>query len=164
MLTRKQLKQLRDEITLNSLLIKDYSNSLFIKPQTVCNFFNSFIDYMECSYLNKYKHNASSYNDLFDEYDNLNNLYEYYNYLYEYDALVQDDYIASKAINNSDGIVIYNVNDNYIKVAYYYLSGLYMRNTKIKTLKLHYGIKKDDYYFILDNRRYYLNEFMRVDY
>ena len=91
MLTKKQLKQLRDEIVLNSIFLKDYDNTLFIKRDRVCNFFNSFIEYIEEIYTEKHGHSAYSYDDLFKEYDNINTLYDYYKYM-EYDPLLQDDY------------------------------------------------------------------------
>ena len=40
-MTYKQFKQLRNEIVLNSLFLKDYSNSFYIKNKTVCAFFDS---------------------------------------------------------------------------------------------------------------------------
>lgn len=91
MLTKKQLKQLKNEIVLNSLFMKDYDNTLFIKRDRVCNFFNSFIEYIEEIYTERHGHSAYSYNELFKEYDNINNLYNYY-CMFEEDPLLQDDY------------------------------------------------------------------------
>ena len=162
MLNKKQLKQLRKEIVLNSIFLKDYDNTLFIKNKTVCDFFDSYIEYL---YELASEKNIND-NDVFDKLDNINNLYDYYS-LFEYDPLLHDDFISSKAINNSDSVVIYHIDDvysynPYIKVAYYYLDGLYMNASKIKALKLYESVKRG-FYFILDKTRYYINDFVRVD-
>lgn len=168
MLNKKQLKQLRKEIVLNSIYLKDYDNTLFIKNKTVCDFFDSYIEYLyEIASEKNIKVNDNNYYDVINKLDTINNLYDYYSYL-EYDPLLNDDFIASKAINNSDSVVIYQIDDvcsynPYIKVAYYYLDGLYMNTSKIKTLKLYDSVKRG-YYFILDKRRYYIDDFMRVNY
>lgn len=160
MLNKKQLKQLRKEIVLNSLYLNDYDNSFFIKNKTVCDFFDSYIEYL---YELASEKNIDD-NDVLDKLDNIDNLYNYY-LSFEYDPLLKDDFIASKAINNSDSVVIYQIENgynSYIKVAYYFLSGLYMNTSKIKTLKLYESVKRG-FYFILDKTRYYINDFVRVD-
>lgn len=162
MLTKKQLKQLRNEICLNSLYLKDYENSLYIKEKTVCNFFDSFLEYI----YNEYDVTGLDFNDVMDKYDNIETLYNYY-LLFEDDPLKQDDYIATKHINNSDGIVIYNIEshyiNNYVLVAIHYLSGLYIFNTKIKKYKLYCSCKRG-YYFNYNKTKYYIDDFIKVNY
>lgn len=163
MLTKNQLKQLRKEIVLNSLFLNDYNNSLFIKNKTVCAFMDSYIEYLyEIAHENNFK--SDNITDVLNEYDNIENLYNYY-LCYENDPLLQDDYIATKHINNSDGIVIYHIKYHYnnsVYAAFMCLHGLYYENTKIKEYKLYESIK-NGYYFKINNTRYYINDFMRVN-
>lgn len=167
MLTKNQLKQLRKEIVLNSLYLNDYNNSLFIKNKTVCAFMDSYIEYLyEIAHENNFK--SDDILDVIDEYDDIDNLYNYY-LCYEDDPLLQDDYIASKLLNNSDVIVIYSIDssyiylNNYVLVAIHYLSGLYIYNTKIKKYKL-YDSSKRGYYFNYNKNRYYIDDFIKVNY
>ena len=46
MLTKNQLKTLRNDVVLNSLFLKDYSNNLYIKNDNVCAFFDSYMEYL----------------------------------------------------------------------------------------------------------------------
>ena len=161
MLTKKQLKQLRKEIVLNSLYIKDYSNSLYIDPKTCCNFFDSYIE--ELYYIAEEDgFNSDDISDIIDKYDNIENLYNYY-LCYEDEPLLQDDFIASKPINNSDAIIIYNVDDYYIITGMIYLSGLYMKSAKITRNKIYHDGNGDPY-FNKYGSRYYLSDFMRKDF
>ena len=74
MLTKNQLKQLRKEIVLNSLYLKDYSNSLYIKEKTACAFFDSYIEYLyEIATEDQFK--SKDILDVIDRYDNIDNLY-----------------------------------------------------------------------------------------
>lgn len=73
MLTRLQLRQLRNEITINSLFLKDYSNTLDIDPKKVYNFFDSFLDYIF-----EERSNGLDFYDVLDKYDNISTLYDYY--------------------------------------------------------------------------------------
>lgn len=166
MLTKKQLKQLRNQVVLNSLYTSDYLNSLFIKEKTAFNFFKGYVEHLEeIATEEGYIFSDNNFFDFIKKYDTFNNLYNYY-YMFEEDPLIQDNFIASKPLNNSDGIVIYKINDRftypYIYVAYLYLSGLYIKNTRIKKLRLYESVKRG-YYFILDKSRYYLDEFARVN-
>lgn len=72
MLSKRQLKQLRSEIVMNSVFLKDYSNSLNINEKTACNFFDGYSEYIDDENLQ----------------DNINNLYDYY-CIYDYDPLVR---------------------------------------------------------------------------
>lgn len=169
MLNKKQLKQLHDGIVLNSLLLKDYSNTLFIKEKTACAFFDSYIKNLNDIAAENNDQNIDIY-DLIDKYDNIDNLYNFYNDLCidGYDPLLQDDYIAYKHINNSDGIVIYLIDDYIlyptVKTAFIY-SNLFNGsvNTKIKNNKL-YESKRNGYYFIKNHQRYYINDFMKTNF
>lgn len=161
MLTKNQLKQLRKEIVLNSLFLNDYNNSLFIKNKTVCAFMDSYIEYLyEIAHENNFK--SDNITDVLNEYDNIENLYNYY-LCYENGPLLQDDYIATKPVNNSDSMVIYEIDYNYVLVGGIYSSGLYMNTERIKRLKLYYAVRRG-YYFIYYNRRYYIDDFMKVNF
>ena len=46
MLTKNQLYNLRKQVTINSVMLKDYSNNMFISEKTACNFFDSYIEYL----------------------------------------------------------------------------------------------------------------------
>lgn len=160
MLNKKELKQLRNEITLNSVMLKDYSNSLYIKDITACSFFDSYIEYLqELS-------NSDDINDIL-KHDNFNNLYNYYLMLCGggYDPLCKDDYIAY--FNNSvfSGVVVYFINSYYVVAASYGLLGVNnsFNNDRITTNRLYYSSKKDGYYFIKNHRRYYINNFIKTN-
>lgn len=164
MLTKRQLKQLRNEIVLNSLFYKDYSNSLYIKEKTACDFFDGYVEYLlEIAQENNIK--TDSILDIIYLYDNINNLWNYYN-LIEGDALPRDNYIAYKNDSVFSGLVIYYLSSDYVICASYFLSGYdnHFNNDKTTRNKLYYSSKKDDYYFIKHKTRYYLKDFMRVDY
>ena len=162
MLTKNQLKKLRSEIVLNSLFLKDYSNSLFIKEKTACDFFNSYIEYLyELSDENTQE--KLDFYDILDRFDNIKNLWDYY-FIFEDDPLLQDDFIAIKHLSNSFGIVIYNVNnDNSITCASYGLLGgnNQFTNDKITKNKVYYDSIGDPY-IIKYRQRHYLKDFMKV--
>ena len=161
MLTKNQLKTLRNDVVLNSLFLKDYSNNLYIKNDNVCAFFDGYMEY-----LNELAKNDAFSGDVIDiitKYDNINNLYNYY-LMFDSDPLLQNDFIASKPINNSDAVVIYDVvnglND-YVLSSIIYLSGYSSKNTKIVKNKIHRD-SQGDAYIIKYNNRHYLNDFMRA--
>ena len=167
MLTKKEIKTLKNEIVLNSLFLKDYSNSLYIKNKTVYSFFDSYIENLYDIAENDGFINHDIY-DILEKYDNIDVLYNYYLSLCidGYDPLCKDDYIAY--FNNSvfSGLVIYSINDFYVVVASYGLLGVNnsFNNDKLTINRLHYSVKKDDYYFIKNHRRYYINDFMKTNY
>ena len=165
MLSKNQLKQLRKQIILNSLYTKDYSNNLFIKEKTAYAFFDGYIEYLlEIATDNGIKVNDNNYMDILKKYDTFKNLYEWY-YTFEHDPLVQDNYIAVRQLNNADGIVIYYIDYDarYVITSIHYLSGLYIHNTRITKNKLYIN-KSGDYYFIKNGIKYYLLNFMCIDY
>lgn len=159
------LHQLKKEIILNSLFLKDYKNTLFIKEKTACSFFDSYIEYLH-ELASDDGFNSDDVIDVINKYDTLDNLYNYYS-LYESDPLIQDNIIASKPINNSDAMVIYKIIDygynQYLYAGFLCLSGLYIKSSKIKKYKL-YDSYARGYYFNYKNKRYYINDFLKVDY
>lgn len=71
-LTKEQLWKLRKEIRLGSIYIDDYKNSFGIEPQSVCNFFDSFIEDAQ-------QDDDGSFNNRnIKEFDNADELYNYY--------------------------------------------------------------------------------------
>ncbi len=73
-LTKEQLWELRKEITLNSLFIRDYENSFDIDPQECCTFFDG---YVESLYMYSNDKNADFF-EIADKYDNIENLYGFW--------------------------------------------------------------------------------------
>ena len=84
-MTKQELQQLRNEITLNSLYTSDYDNSFNIDPQQVQDFFDGYLAYCEtipndngdllCDMDLSY---ADYYDTLFTIANNIDNLYDYY--------------------------------------------------------------------------------------
>lgn len=71
-LTKEQLWKLRKEISLGSIYIDDYKNSFGIEPQSVCNFFDSFIEDAQ-------QDDDGNFNNRnIKEFDNAEELYNYY--------------------------------------------------------------------------------------
>ena len=162
MLNKNQLKQLRSEITLNSMFMSDYSNTLMIKNKTVFNFFDSFIDYIYES------SRGFDFYEILEKHDNIDEIYNYYidSCIDGYDPLSPDDYIAYKNDTAFSGVVIYEINNGDFKpiiTASYHLNKYgCMVIDKITSNRL-YIDNIGDYYFIKNKKRYYLNDFMRVD-
>ena len=161
MMTYKQFKQLRNEIVLNSLFLKDYSNSFYIKNKTVCAFFDSAIESINDDY--KESHNKDI--DISDITTEM--LYNYYKTL-EYDPLYSDEYIAFYEIATynaiGDGLFMYDIKigcDSYALISYYKYSAGY----GYTTLPLRwYKIKSDrqgDKYIEYKKHRYYLDHFIK---
>lgn len=74
-LSKRQLKQLRKEIVLNSIYIKDYDNSFNFNKNFICDFFGGYCEELNTIY------NADNKRDFFDivrKHDNIKNLYNYY--------------------------------------------------------------------------------------
>lgn len=90
MLSKKQFKQLRGEIVLNSLFMKDYKNSLGIDPQNVIVFFDSYLDYKTNEYEEDHvdatlEEKDNYFYELLEKND-IDDMFNYYSYL-EFDAL-----------------------------------------------------------------------------
>lgn len=163
MLTKNKLKQLRNEITLNSLDLKDYSNTLNIKEKTASSFFDSCMNEL------LEKASADGFHgdiiDIIDKYDNIDNLYNYYieSCVDGYDPLLQDDYIASLSISALNGVLCYFVNDLIITVASFYINRYgYMIINKITSNSIYYD-NDGAAYFFKDKHKYYLSELVRVE-
>lgn len=78
-MTRDMLWLLRKQILLNSLFIRDYRNTFKIDPHVVCDFFDSFLSYLD----EQMEHDIPGYDDshFFDFlpfYDTQENLWEWY--------------------------------------------------------------------------------------
>lgn len=162
MMTYNNFKKLRNEIVLNSLFLKDYSNSFYIKNKTVCAFFDSAIEYINDDY--KEKNNKDI--DICDITTEM--LYDYYKTL-EYDPLASDDCIAYHEIATfnaiGDGLYMYDVKcgcDDAVLIAYYKYSAGY--GITISPLRW-YKIKSDsegDRYIEYKKHRYYLDNFIKA--
>lgn len=77
-LTVNQLKQLRSEIVLCSLYMKDYENS-FMTREEAFNIFDGYADYLEDLMIdNVYNFNDSMFFDYLDRFDNTDTLKDYY--------------------------------------------------------------------------------------
>lgn len=160
MLTKNELKQLRNEIVLNSILLKDYSNSLYISEKTACSFFDSFIDYI----YNEYS-NGLDFNEVLEQYDNIDVLYDYYIdcCINGYDRLLKDDYIGYIFIGIGYSIVVYAISDYDITVAT--LENDVRGNpriTKITTNRLYYD-NTGNAYFMKYGYKYYIDEIVKKD-
>ena len=82
MLSKKELKQLRNEIVLNSVFIKDYSNSLGIDENKVCTFFDGYAEYLNELALSG-KNYKIDYYERITKYDTIKNLWNYYNIFFD---------------------------------------------------------------------------------
>ena len=71
-LTDADLVKLRQEITLNSVFLKDYTNTLGIDPNDAYTFFDGYVEYLE-GLMALYGHKGN-YQDILKEYDNEENL------------------------------------------------------------------------------------------
>jgi hypothetical protein len=91
-MTKQELQQLRNEITLNSLFTDDYTNSFNIDPRQVQDFFDGWVDYCRLEneeYLSEFG-NDQYYVELFNIANNIDNLVDYYIYMFEEDPLSQE--------------------------------------------------------------------------
>ena len=78
-MTSEMLWSLRKEIILNSMFVADYRNTLGIDPHVVCNFFDSYLSYLD----EEMKLTISGYDDahFFDhlpDFDTEENLWNWY--------------------------------------------------------------------------------------
>lgn len=98
-MTKQELQQLRNEITLNSLYTSDYENSFNIDPRQVQDFFDSYLEDCETISVNDNGDllcdivdtltNDQYYDTLFKIANDIDNLYNYY-YSYDLDPLSQE--------------------------------------------------------------------------
>lgn len=80
--TREDLQSLRNEVVLNSLYVSDYNNSFGISANSVCDFFDSYMSFIEemanedgFEYGRQSEH---TFADFFEKYDTIDNLLEWY--------------------------------------------------------------------------------------
>ena len=80
----EDLQQLRKEIVLNSLFVSDYNNSFGISAKSVCDFFDSYMEFLsELAFEDNFKIGDPSkgmhtYDEFFDKYDTIDNLENWY--------------------------------------------------------------------------------------
>ena len=72
-ISEKELIKLREEIPVGSLFIADYRNSFDLDPRAVCDFFDSYLDYLE-ELMNDDGIKDDDFWKRFPEYDNDDNL------------------------------------------------------------------------------------------
>lgn len=78
-LTKEELWSLRKEITLNSLYIADYRNSFGFDAHCVCDFFDSWLSYMENEMIEDGHADAGDkFFDCLKDYDNADFLWSWY--------------------------------------------------------------------------------------
>lgn len=153
MLTKKEFYQLRKEIVLNSLYLNDYKNSFNIKEKSVCDFFESALEYVNETY--KETHNADI--DIFNV--KTSKLYEYYKYL-EFDPLQSNDYRGCIAFTAFNGLLFYGFKygvTDYILVSYYYYDKY---GIMVISKPRYYKIYGD--YFMYKNQKINIVEFQLV--
>ena len=76
-LSTEQLYALRKEIVLNSLFLKDYSNSFGIEEKEVCDFFMGYVEYL-FEIAEEDLHSDYDFFEIAEHYDNDNNLFNYW--------------------------------------------------------------------------------------
>lgn len=78
-LSCKMLWNLRKEIRLNSLFISDYQNSFGIDPHVVCDFFDSYLSYLNEEMTQTIpEYDDRNFFDLLPKYDTEENLWNWY--------------------------------------------------------------------------------------
>lgn len=68
-LTKEQIWQLRQQVVVGSLFLKDYENDFGFDKNFVCTFFDGYIEYLQECF-------GADYD--FEKCDNINNLYDWY--------------------------------------------------------------------------------------
>lgn len=82
-LTKQDLTKLRKEIVLNSLYYSDYSNSFGFREDSVCAFFEGYVDYItEIAEEDGFVFTDNNFFDMVNKYDTEDNLWSWY-YCYE---------------------------------------------------------------------------------
>ena len=104
-LSKDDLKKLRSEITLCSVMIKDYKNSFGFDPNKMCDFFEGYAEYIELLMIDGDQDTVHFYEYLKD-YDNEDTLYDYYSemseseldYYFEKPDVVTDVLVGASAV------------------------------------------------------------------
>ena len=86
MLTKKQLAQLRADIIFCSYYLRDYANRFDIDEETVCNFFDSYAEYL-AELMAEDGHTDGEFFDMLEQYDTADNLWSYYSGMFVEDPL-----------------------------------------------------------------------------
>jgi hypothetical protein len=96
--TKEDLQALRKEICLNSLFVSDYENSFGISAKSVCDFFDSYMDFIwdiahnEDNFIVGYpNYGDHTYSEFFEKYDTIDNLWEWYNCYESFEWVEYDD-------------------------------------------------------------------------
>lgn len=76
-LNESQLWELRQQIVLNSIFIKDYENDFEFDPNSICNFFDGYIEYI-LDIAAEDGNGDLGMNEILKRYDNPDNLFDYY--------------------------------------------------------------------------------------
>lgn len=78
-MTKQMLWNLRQEITLNSLYVADYGNSLAIDERAVCDFFDGYLEYLHEIMQDEIPgYDDAEFFDHLSAYDNAENLWNWY--------------------------------------------------------------------------------------
>lgn len=80
-LTLSQLKELRYEVVMNSLFLKDYENSFGIDAKEVCDFFDGYVQYL-FEIAEEKLHSDYDFYEVIENYDSTSNLLKYFMYFY----------------------------------------------------------------------------------
>ena len=72
------LWNLRNEIVLGSIFVNDYENSLGIDASDVCNFFDSYMEYLSCIHYDENNGTDDTFWGYVAEHDNIVNLYNFF--------------------------------------------------------------------------------------
>jgi hypothetical protein len=95
--TKEDLQSLRNEIVLNSLFVSDYNNSFGISANSVCDFFDSYMEFLsELAFEDNFKIGDPSkgmhtYSEFFEKYDTIENLLEWYGCYESFDWVEYDE-------------------------------------------------------------------------
>jgi hypothetical protein len=112
-LTKQDLTKLRKEIVLNSLYISDYRNSFGFREDSVCAFFEGYVDYItELAEEDGFVFTDNNFFDMVNKYDTEDNLLSWY-YCYEDFSWVKYDcfFIGDKVKWADPGIEDYDEED-----------------------------------------------------
>ena len=77
--TQEELWDLRQQVPLFSIFVKDYVNTFHVDPECVCNFFDGYADYLETE-MKEYEDNYKDeqFYELLPKYDTPEALYDWW--------------------------------------------------------------------------------------
>ena len=76
MFSKNKLKELREQIVLNSIYVHDYENNMGIEAKVCCDFFDGYVSYLQ--ELEKENGEDLDFDEFFDKYDTTDNLWDWY--------------------------------------------------------------------------------------